>query len=136
MLDLHGCNKKKLMDQKLVYKILDELPDMMGVHKVMPPYVIPYEGSNEQGKFDRGGISGVVIIAESHISIHTFQAQGYAFVDIFSCKDFNSDSVIKPLMKAFDAKSCDKTFLTRGKDFPKEVDRTKTLLAKQRDIFR
>ncbi len=36
-------------------------------------------------KFDPLGVSGVVILAESHISIHTWPEQGFAAVDILSC---------------------------------------------------
>jgi len=42
-------------------------------------------------KFNPFGISGVIVIAESHLSIHTWPEYGYAAVDIFTCGD-----VIKP----------------------------------------
>ncbi|MFQ5985697.1 MAG: adenosylmethionine decarboxylase, partial [Alphaproteobacteria bacterium] len=34
-----------------------------------------------------GGVSGVAVLAESHISVHTWPEQGYAAVDIFVCGD-------------------------------------------------
>jgi S-adenosylmethionine decarboxylase len=37
--------------------------------------------------FSPQGVSGVVIIAESHLSIHTWPEYGYAAVDIFTCGD-------------------------------------------------
>ncbi|MCK4274542.1 MAG: S-adenosylmethionine decarboxylase proenzyme [Dehalococcoidales bacterium] len=36
-------------------------------------------------RFSPQGVSGVVIIAESHLSIHTWPEYGYAAVDIFTC---------------------------------------------------
>lgn len=42
-------------------------------------------------KFNPFGISGVVVIAESHLSIHTWPEYGFAAVDVFTCGD-----VIKP----------------------------------------
>jgi S-adenosylmethionine decarboxylase len=42
-------------------------------------------------EFNPFGISGMVIIAESHLSIHTWPEYGYAAVDIFTCGD-----LIKP----------------------------------------
>ncbi len=42
-------------------------------------------------EFNPFGISGMVVIAESHLSIHTWPEYGYAAVDIFTCGD-----VIKP----------------------------------------
>ncbi|MEL6251190.1 MAG: adenosylmethionine decarboxylase [Bacteroidota bacterium] len=38
-------------------------------------------------KFDPIGVSGVIIIQESHLTIHTWPDQGYAAVDIFTCGD-------------------------------------------------
>jgi len=39
--------------------------------------------------FSPQGVSGVIVIAESHISIHTWPEHGYAAVDLFSCGDFD-----------------------------------------------
>lgn len=38
-------------------------------------------------KFSPQGVSGVVVIAESHLSIHTWPELGYAAVDVFTCGD-------------------------------------------------
>lgn len=46
-------------------------------------------------EFNPFGISGMVVIAESHLSIHTWPEYGYAAVDIFTCGD-----VIKPEVAA------------------------------------
>ena len=46
-------------------------------------------------EFSPFGISGMVVIAESHLSIHTWPEYGYAAVDIFTCGD-----VIKPEVAA------------------------------------
>ena len=41
---------------------------------------------------------GFVIIAESHISVHTFPEHGYVWVDIFSCKEFETDGATERIM--------------------------------------
>jgi S-adenosylmethionine decarboxylase len=46
-------------------------------------------------EFNPFGISGMVVIAESHLSVHTWPEYGYAAVDIFTCGD-----VIKPEVAA------------------------------------
>lgn len=46
-------------------------------------------------EFNPFGISGMVVIAESHLSIHTWPEYGYAAVDIFTCGD-----IIKPEVAA------------------------------------
>lgn len=66
-------------------------------------------------EFSPFGISGMVIIAESHLSIHTWPEYGYAAVDIFTCGD-----VIKPeiaadyLIRRFESKSPSVVEMKRG----------------------
>ena len=75
------------------------------------------------GKFSKGtpGISGFVMIAESHISIHTFPDQDYAFMDIFSCKEFDAERAIGYLVDAFEAKNVEKHVLKRGMIFQEKL---------------
>ncbi len=48
-----------------------------------------------------GGISGVAVLAESHISIHTWPERGYAALDIFMCGDAQPMKAIPVLERAF-----------------------------------
>lgn len=48
-----------------------------------------------------GGITGVAILAESHISIHTWPERAYAAVDVFMCGDANPHKAIEVLKGAF-----------------------------------
>jgi len=135
MLDLYGCKKKRLVDLDLIYNALDELPGLLNMHKIMPPYVIPYKGSADPHSFDRGGISGVVIIAESHIGIHTFVEQKFASIDIFSCKNFEPKFAVEYFDKLFEPESYDKNFVMRGREFPREIMRVRHLVKKDRTKF-
>ncbi len=66
-------------------------------------------------EFNPFGISGMVVIAESHLSIHTWPEYGYAAVDIFTCGD-----VIKPevaaqfLIERFESKNPSIVEMKRG----------------------
>jgi S-adenosylmethionine decarboxylase len=51
-----------------------------------------------------GGISGVAVLAESHISIHSWPEHGYAALDIFMCGDANPDACVPVLRDAFKPK--------------------------------
>ena len=113
MLDLRKCDQDKLKDYELVFDILNDLPDKIGMTKITQPYVFPYKGLIPEDK----GITGTVIIAESHISIHTFQEKDYCFVDVFSCKDFNVEFAAEYIIEAFGSKDYDKHIVNRGKDF-------------------
>jgi S-adenosylmethionine decarboxylase len=48
-----------------------------------------------------GGISGVAVLAESHISVHTWPERGYAAFDIFMCGTAQPEKAIPILKKAF-----------------------------------
>lgn len=48
-----------------------------------------------------GGISGVAVLAESHISVHTWPERGYAAFDIFMCGDAEPEKAIPVLKAAF-----------------------------------
>ncbi len=61
-----------------------------------------------------GGISGVAIIQESHISIHTWPEYKYAAVDIFVCGDVNPYLAIPVLKKSFQPKHIQVAELKRG----------------------
>ncbi|HSV28987.1 MAG TPA: adenosylmethionine decarboxylase [Candidatus Omnitrophota bacterium] len=48
-----------------------------------------------------GGISGVLVLAESHISIHSWPERGYAALDVFMCGDCDPYKAIPVLKDAF-----------------------------------
>ena len=113
ILDLQQCKEEKLGDYTLVFDVLNDLPEKIGMTKITQPYVFPYAGLVSEDR----GITGTVVIAESHISIHTFQEKDYCFVDVFSCKDFDVEFAAEYIIKAFESKKYDKHVINRGKDF-------------------
>ena len=52
-----------------------------------------------------GGVSGVAVLAESHISIHTWPERGYAALDIFMCGEARPHDAIPVLRRAFEPNS-------------------------------
>ena len=66
-------------------------------------------------QFSPYGISGVVIIQESHLTLHTWPEHQYAAVDIFTCGDIDLEAGIEYLIEAFQAKSSDWKLYERGK---------------------
>ncbi|HEX3753526.1 MAG TPA: adenosylmethionine decarboxylase [Rhizomicrobium sp.] len=51
---------------------------------------------------DGGGISGVAVLAESHISVHTWPEKGYAAFDVFMCGDAQPRKALDVFKKAFE----------------------------------
>ncbi len=93
ILDGYSSDAELLQDKEFIYQLLDGYPAEIGMNKIAPPYVIRYVGN----KPEDWGISGIVLIAESHISIHTFVERRYVNIDVFSCKDFDVEKVVKDL---------------------------------------
>jgi len=61
-----------------------------------------------------GGISGVAVLAESHISIHSWPERGYAALDIFMCGDADPHAAVEVLKRAFAPGRAVVTELLRG----------------------
>lgn len=129
--DLHSCNEERLMDLDFIYKILDELPGLINMHKISTPQV--FKAKNNPNSFDRGGISGFVLIAESHVTVHTFPGnKGHVFVDIFSCKHFDVKKAVGYLKLKFEAKNIKINLFDRGLEFPKDVEIVQKIVAEER----
>lgn len=113
IIDGYGGNSERMQDLALLYELLDRYPSTIGMTKIAPPYVFKYTGS----KPEDWGITGFVLIAESHISIHTFPERDYICIDIFSCKDFDAQQALSELQDWFgltDVRSC---VLERGLEY-------------------
>jgi len=66
-------------------------------------------------KFSPYGVSGVVVIAESHVAIHTWPEYNYAAVDIFTCGDTIDPWIIQELLKEkFESKNVSSMEMKRG----------------------
>ena len=114
-LDLKGCPKDILSNYQLHFEYLKNIPELIQMTPITQPYVFPYEGLVPEDK----GITGIVIIAESHISVHSFEYKGYCFIDIFSCKPFDYERAIELTKEIFQPKDCEVNVVSRGKDFPR-----------------
>ncbi|MDP2361100.1 MAG: S-adenosylmethionine decarboxylase [bacterium] len=115
MLDLGECDVNRLSDLPYIFNLLNTLPDEIGMTRITQPYVFPYEGLVP----DDEGITGTVIIAESHISVHTFPRKKYCFVDLFSCKTFDVDRARERLIEAFGSRRPEVHLVQRGSEFPR-----------------
>ena len=60
-----------------------------------------------------------MIIAESHISIHTYPEKGIFFLDVFSCKSFDTEETLAYVQKILRPKRVDRSVVQRGLDFPR-----------------
>ena len=117
MLDLSECDHRRINDLDFIFNFLNTIPDKIGMVKITQPYVFPYSGAVPEDK----GITGFVVIAESHLSIHTFVEKGYAFVDLFSCKPFDTEMARDLIIMAFISKKPKAYMIERGTGFPRNI---------------
>ena len=75
LLEVSGCPYNKLNDTEYVERSLLEAAKRAGATVVTSTF----------HTFNPHGVSGVVVIAESHIAIHTWPEKGYAAIDVFTC---------------------------------------------------
>lgn len=103
--ELFECDKNKLNDLDYVKKAMIEAA--IDANATIVGYKFH--------KFTPQGVSGVVIIAESHLAIHTWPEHGYAAIDIFTCGSRTEPRLaLKALGRAFRAKRVKYKELKRG----------------------
>jgi S-adenosylmethionine decarboxylase len=110
IIDGYGGDPDQLADENVVRVILDEVPGMMGMTKITQPHVLRYTGS----KPEDWGVSGYVMIAESHISMHTFPERRLIWADVFSCKDFDARPVLDEIKRRFSLRDMDVQSIDRN----------------------
>ncbi|MDD5092974.1 MAG: adenosylmethionine decarboxylase [Dehalococcoidia bacterium] len=97
IIDGYARDRGKIMDKEFIREFLDTYPQQIQMTKVSTPKVSQYQDSEHQEQ----GISGFVLLAESHISIHVFPESSYINIDVFSCKDFDPEQVVRGLEQQF-----------------------------------
>lgn len=103
--DLWECDKGILDDHKKIKKILKEAAIISGATPL----------KYQDHKFTPNGITGVWILSESHISIHTYPDVFYAHVDIFTCgSKCRPEKGISEVINKLKSKKNKITYIKRG----------------------
>lgn len=105
LVEFYGCDSTALNDKELVRLALKQAAVKAGATVVADVF----------HEFNPHGISGVVVIAESHLAIHTWPEFGFAAVDLFTCgEEIHPDQAMKYLQKEFKADRVSIMELKRG----------------------
>lgn len=103
--ELWECNKDKLNDMNLIEQVFVNAALKAGAEVREVAF----------HKFAPFGVSGVVIISESHLTIHSFPEHGYASIDVYTCGDtINPNVAAEFIAEALEAKKSEKAELPRG----------------------
>ena len=109
LVELYACAPKLLNRTDLLKQALVEAANAAGATVVESVF----------HRFSPQGLSGVVVITESHITVHTWPEHAYAAVDIFTCGDFEKAEKIKnSLVERFAAKESRTKTIKRGIELP------------------
>lgn len=73
--------------------------------------------------FEPEGVSGVAVLAESHISVHTWPEAGYAAFDVFMCGDAKPEKCVEVLRKAFNPGNTCVSEILRGRKVASQLSR-------------
>lgn len=110
-IDLYGCDEKFLSNKQQIRDFLLQTTDSIGMQAISDPLVLHYPHPKNP---DRSGITGVIILAESNITIHTFAKPGFAMVDINSCEHFDADLALQTVLETLKPQRHEKRILERG----------------------
>ena len=113
LIDGYGGNVDALWDRSLINDFLSDYPARLGMTVVSPPKTVVYNAPQEQDS----GVTGFVIIAESHISLHTFPNRRYANLDFFSCKSFDHERALAEVERLFGFQRVKSWVVDRGLEF-------------------
>lgn len=104
--DLYDCDPGALDDVARIERAMVEAARRSGATIV----------SHSFHRFSPHGVSGVVVIAESHLAIHTWPEHGIAALDLFTCGDaLSAESCFEFLREALGSPRCATTSVVRGR---------------------
>ena len=78
IIEAHGCDPATLADRDALARLFDTIVSGMDLHPVAPANWHQFPGT--------GGITGLSLLAESHIACHTFPEYGSLCLNVFCCR--------------------------------------------------
>ncbi len=110
MLELYNIERETLSNEPLMRRVLGEYPSRIGMEKVSPVHLYDIETSNPLD----AGLSGFVVIAQSHVSLHAWPEYGEVDIDICSCKEFSQEDAIAFAKEIFLTDDVEAHFVVRA----------------------
>ncbi len=103
--ELYGVSSELISREEKVRQIVEEVVDEAGLTKVGSVYK----------QFNPHGVTGIVLISESHVSVHTWPEYELVNLDIFTCGDTSkAEKAFKLFLEKFKPKSYRHYVLDRG----------------------
>jgi S-adenosylmethionine decarboxylase len=106
MVDAAGCRPDSLRDLAAVRALLDVVVARLELHVVGEPHWHAFPGE--------GGVTGLYLLTESHLSIHTYPEHGTATLNLYCCRPRATFPWEDELTRALGAASVSVRSFTRG----------------------
>ncbi|TWP24235.1 adenosylmethionine decarboxylase [Apibacter muscae] len=104
ILDVFECDERSISFVKSIQELCNNLVKVLELKKVEEAYK----------QFQPVGVTGILLLEESHLSIHTWPEKRYAALDVFSCRPFDVTKVEGLVIKCFKTKILKPTLIDRG----------------------
>lgn len=117
--DGHGAKVSLLDDEAHLRHVLAKLPDALGLTRVNEPQTFRHDGE------DQRTLAGVVLLAESHFSLHAFPDQGVLHCDLFSCTQFDLEKARTFMVDAYVVTDFREQVFTRTSGAERGIDLTR-----------
>lgn len=115
-IDGYGGNPELLNSEETLRSSLRELCEILEMHALTEPQVVL--AADNQIK-DPGGWSGFLIIAESHIAIHTFPKRRFISADVYTCRNGMDQALVTEFFKKkYELEEVETHFIKRGEKYP------------------
>ncbi|PKA05218.1 S-adenosylmethionine decarboxylase proenzyme [Leptospira ellisii] len=103
--EFYDCDYETINNHELVEDIMLKSVDLSGATTIKSVF----------HRFSPYGVSGVVVVSESHFAIHTWPEYGYCAVDVFTCGDLiDNQAALDYLKEKFGSKSISVVEMKRG----------------------
>ena len=109
ILDCSACHVPSIQSRENVYNWIKHLVSAIDMEPIGEPR-IEYTAAEFP---DKAGFTAIQVIVTSSIVAHFVDSTGDVYIDVFSCKPFDNDTVIASINNAFQPKKIRTNFLTR-----------------------
>jgi S-adenosylmethionine decarboxylase len=107
--DLYDVAFDRLVDGRLLADCLDDAARRGGMNPIGPPVLHRFEG---------GGLTGYLLLSESHIAFHTYPEHKYIALDVFSCGRADAKAALSVFLAVLEPGREHITTAPRGAEIP------------------
>ncbi|HZU17292.1 MAG TPA: S-adenosylmethionine decarboxylase [Candidatus Dormibacteraeota bacterium] len=110
LLDLYECDRQAIQDEAGIRRFVEQLCDeILHMRRVGEPLLLHFGEADPK----TAGYSAVQLIETSSVVAHFSEERGSVYLDVFSCRRFDPDQIIRFASRTFQAGRCRSQFVTR-----------------------